>query len=275
MGEGHVLRTRAGLPVLTWPALEQHGARVVVTTRAGGVSEGPYATLNLGLHVGDDPERVVVNRARAAAAVGLTLDDLVTCRQRHGREVVVVGGMHRGRGARSTEEAVADADALVTSEAGVGLMVLVADCVPIVLLDPVAGVLAAVHAGWRGTVADVAGAAVAVMAARGADAGRMLARLGPAIAPAAYEVGDDVAAAARDAFGHELAGRLCTPKGDGTWTFDLWSANEALLRRAGVPAAQIATGRSPTGGEHFFSHRLEGPCGRFGLLARLVGPGEV
>src|SRR6266700_3875888 len=141
-----VLRAAGGLHLLTWPALEASGAAAAVTARSGGVSSGPYAMLNLSLTVGDDPGCVLENRRRLAR---------------------VFGPADRGSGAFSLDDAIDGADALVTASPGVMLAILTADCVPIVLHDPVAGVLACVHAGWRGTVAGVTAAAVAAMTGLG------------------------------------------------------------------------------------------------------------
>ena len=149
--------------MLTWPVFDAFDVDVMVTTRQGGVSSGSYASLNLGLHVGDADTDVLENRRRAAAAMGADPGDFVFCRQAHGREVQVITAGDRGRGAQADEDAIPGTDALVTSDPGVVLTVMVADCVPIVLYDPVAHVLACVHAGWRGTVARVSEAAVETM----------------------------------------------------------------------------------------------------------------
>ena len=141
----------------------ERGIDAAVTARSGGVSSGPYATLNLSLSVGDDPASVLENRRRLAAAFGARLEDFVFARQVHGAGVGVVGQPHAGSGAFGLGDAVAGVDALVTATPGVVLAILTADCLPIVLHDPVAGVLACVHAGWRGTVAGVTAAAVAAM----------------------------------------------------------------------------------------------------------------
>jgi len=223
------------------------GVDAVVTDRWGGVSWGPYESLNLGLHVGDDPALVEENRRIAAGLCGGVPEELATCTQVHGRDVVVVDGPgHAG-----------DADALVTTVPGVVLMVLMADCVPVLLVDPAARVLACVHAGWRGTVADVVGATVEVM--RSLGAGEIDAFLGPAVPVERYQVGPEVVAAA------DRAG-LADAVADGEH-FDLWSANTMLLARAGVTSIDTS-GCVPTG-DDYFSDRLQRPCGRFGLLARL------
>jgi polyphenol oxidase len=285
------LRAVGGLQLLTWPALEASGAHAAVTTRAGGVSSGPYATLNLSLSVGDDHENVRENRRRLAAALGAGPGDFVFARQVHGAGVAVVGHADRGRGAVTLDDAVPAADALVTAEPGVVLAILTADCVPVVLHDPVAGVLACVHAGWRGTVARVCAAAVAAMHTLGADPSHVIAGVGPAINPSCYQVGPDVHRAVTRAFG-AAAGAFLVPDPaapDARWLLDLWAANRFTLREAGVPAAQIhvtslATGsagvpapagsagpadpEAPTGYGYFFSDRAVRPCGRLALVAR-------
>ena len=262
------LSRRHGVGVLTWPCLAPH-AEIAVTTTEGGVSHGAYGSLNLGLHVGDDPAAVVENRRRAARAVGAGLDDLVLANQVHGARVVEVENGHRGRGARGTADAVAEADGLVTGEAGPVLVTLVADCVPMVLCDPVAGVLGVVHAGWRGTVAGVGPAAVAAMARLGAQPGRMLAGIGPAISPDRYQVGPEVADAVRAALG-AAAESVLRPDAEDRWLLDLPGANRHLLALAGVPADHVHPAGFATGPPGpFFSDRSRRPCGRFGLLARL------
>ena len=172
-----------------------------VTARGGGVSSGPYATLNLSLSVGDDPALVLENRRRLAAALGARPADFVFARQVHGAGVRIVGEADRGSGAFRMDDAIADTDALVTTTPGVVLAILTADCVPIVLHDPVAGVLACVHAGWRGTVARVCAAAVAAMTSLGSRPPDVVAGLGPAASPARYQVGPDVHHAVTQAFG--------------------------------------------------------------------------
>jgi YfiH family protein len=247
--------------------LDELGVDVVVTTRHGGVSEGPYQSLNLGLHVGDQAEAVVENRRRAAAAVGAGLDDLVVGQQVHGCTVAVVTSADRGRGARTADDALPATDVLVTTEPGVVLVTLVADCVPLVLVDRAAGVLATVHAGWRGTAADAVGAAVAAMAERGAEPGRVVAALGPAVARSRYPVGREVAEALSAALGPTGAGSV-VPDGPDRWRADLPTANRHLLERSGLASRSIlGPGCSTGGGGPFFSDRARRPCGRFGLLA--------
>ena len=266
----HLRQDLRGLPVVTWPALEQPGLDAYVTTRDGGVSEGSYASLNLGLHVGDRDDRVLTNRERLATALGARLDDFVFCQQVHQPAVAIVTNEHRGRGARSLSNAMTATDALVTRTPGVVLVVMVADCVPLVLHDPVAGVLACVHAGWGGTVRGVTTAALATMTSLGADPADVVAGVGPAIHPDRYQVGGDVVELAETAFA-ERTGEVVKPDGHGKWTFDLWRANMLQLADAGVPDAQVHLASLDTGpGSPFFSHRSNGPCGRFAAVARLT-----
>jgi polyphenol oxidase len=278
--------TTGSLRLLTWPALAASGADAAVTARAGGVSSGPYATLNLSLSVGDDPERVLENRRRLAAAFGAGPGDFVFARQVHGANVRVVGEAERGSGAFALDDAIGDADALVTTTPGLVLAILTADCVPIVLHDPVAGVLACVHAGWRGTVARVAAAAVAAMQTLGSRPADVIAGIGPAMAPDRYQVGPDVHHAITQSFGPPAAAfirpdpatadpadpaaarsglypetgqprpELSAPaflrpypgdRSGGHWLLDLWAANRYVLQEAGVPDAQIHVTGIPTG----------------------------
>jgi YfiH family protein len=261
---------RGDLDVLTWPVFDGLDVDAVVTTCRGGVSSGPYASLNLGLHVGDEPGHVLENRRRIAAALDAEPGDFVFCVQAHGPNVQVVTAADRGRGTLSQDDAVRDTDALVTADPGVILTVMVADCVPIVLYDPVAHVLACVHAGWRGTVARVSEAAVRSMRSLGSDPGNIIAGLGPAIAPDRYQVGEDVRRAAEEGLGSGAA-KVIRADGTGKWLFDLWTANQLVLEEAGVPGASIRVAAIATGSDRglFFSDREVRPCGRFAAMARL------
>jgi polyphenol oxidase len=261
---------RRGVDVLVWSVLEGT-ADAVVTTRHGGVSVGPYASLNLGLHVGDDPAKVLENRRRAARVVGAQLGDLVVANQVHGNRVVVVAEADRGAGATTQPQGtVADADAMVTGDPGLVLVVLAADCVPIVLCDPRRHLLGVAHAGWRGTVANVASATVATMVASGSDPLDLVVGIGPAVSPHGYQVGPDVAGPLCEVL-DDADAALIRPDGPERWLVDLAGANHHLLTRAGVPGAQIHHAPVCTGAAGpFFSDRAVRPCGRFGLLARLA-----
>ena len=240
---------------------DRHAA--CVSGRAGGVSAAPYDTLNLSFGVGDDPASVIENRTRLCAALGAPLDALTVANQVHAGGVVVIEAGQRGRGARAHADAVADADGLVTATPGIVLAVLLADCVPVILVDPVRAVVAVAHAGWRGTIAHVAANTVEVMVERfGCDPVDIRAGIGPSIGPASYEVGDDVICAARAAFPNAPE-VLCT-RGPRT-TFDLWAANADDLRRGGLRAdhVELAGVDTRTATDRYYSHRAQYPTGRF------------
>ncbi|MFJ9596226.1 peptidoglycan editing factor PgeF [Streptomyces virginiae] len=169
------------------------GAHFAFTDRWGGVSAVPYEELNLGGAVGDDPAAVLANRALAARSLGLDPDLVVWMNQVHGRDVAVVDGPW------GADTAIPAVDAVVTARRGLALAVLTADCTPVLLADPVAGVAAAAHAGRPGLVAGVVPAAVEAMVSLGAEPARIVARTGPAVCGHCYEVPagmrDSVAAA--------------------------------------------------------------------------------
>lgn len=272
-GQGTAFRAAGGLRLLTWPALDTSGLTAAVTARDGGVSGGPYATLNLSLSVGDDPANVLENRRRLAHALGVSPDDFVFARQVHGAGVRVVTAADRGSGAYSLDDAIGDVDALVTAIPGVTLAILTADCLPVILHDPVAGVLACVHAGWRGTVAGVTAATVAAMKDLGSRPSDLVAGLGPAIDGDRYQVGPDVHEAVTAAFGAAAAAFLRPDRRPGApadrWLLDLSQANRHALREAGIPGDRIHASTIPTGTGAFFSDRAARPCGRLALVASL------
>ncbi len=262
------IATSDRIDALGWELLANEPVDALVTSRHGGVSAGPFASLNLGLHVGDEPEAVIENRQRALGLLGAGLDDLVVAEQVHGSRTAVVGRAEAGRGARSVADELADVDALVTTEPGLVLCVLVADCAPVVLWDPVAGVLGCVHAGWRGALGGVLEAAVTAMESQGAQPEHMLAGIGPTIAQDRYEVGPGVTAAVANHLGS--AEPWCRPGRSGHWWFDLVGAVRSSLERAALDPDRIETSAAGTGPpEPFFSFRSEGTCGRCALLARL------
>lgn len=245
--------------------------RVAVTTRSGGVSTGRFASLNIGFHVGDKYDDVLANRIRAAEAFGVDLDDCVFAEQVAGTRITRVSDADRGRGARDIADAIPRADGLVTTESGLVLALMAADCMLITLHDPAAPALALVHAGWPGTVNGAITAAVQAMQDCGARSDRIIAAIAPAVSGETYQVGDDVAEAARGAFGPRMS-EVLRPDGTGRYVFDLVGAARIQLVDAGLAMTSIyASGQSTGPGTDFFSHRFEGPTGRFALFAQLTG----
>jgi YfiH family protein len=234
------------------------------TPRRGGVSGGPYASLNLGLSVGDEREAVLENRRRVRAAFGLGAERWMTGSQVHGTGVLVAG----------RDPAGADGDVLVTDDPAWALAVSAADCVPIVLVDARRGAVAAAHAGWRGAVAGVVGAALGALADRfGSDVGDVHAWLGPAIQGACYQVGEEVVAAAARA-GAPAHAFWPDPDVADRWRFDVPALLRAQLVAAGVPAAAVAASTTCThcAVDRCFSHRRDhGRTGRHWAVVRAPG----
>ena len=259
------------LPLHPFP-FSGDGVTAVVTTRHGGVSAGPYASLNLGAQVGDDPQAVRQNRARVAAAVGA--DRLTIAAQQHTNRVAVVDRGTAGRGhdgVAGSRSAFPATDALVTDLPGVALAVVVADCAPVVLFDPVHRAIGVAHCGRAGTVTGMLPNTVEAMAkAFGSSPADLLAGIGPAIRADSYEVGDAEAAEVTAAFGPDAAG-LLRPTRPGHCTLDLVGGLRIQLGRAGVKDANVHDLGidTRTNADRFFSHRAARPSGRFAAVALL------
>ncbi|MCS7010130.1 MAG: peptidoglycan editing factor PgeF [Anaerolineales bacterium] len=234
-----------------------------VFSRHGGVSPAPWASLNLGGTVGDDPVRVRENRRRALQALGLSEASVYDVWQVHSARVVVA------QTARPAHMPHLQADAILTNQPGVTLLMRFADCVPILLYDPLHRVVGIVHAGWQGTVKRVVSEAVAHMRSIfGSQPDSLLAALGPSIGPDHYEVGEDVVQAVEHSFGSDADALL--PRKNGRIFFDLWAANHLLLEQAGVRQIELAGLCTACHTEDWFSHRAEkGRTGRFGALIAL------
>jgi YfiH family protein len=229
------------------------GVGAAFTDREGGVGVGPYATFNLAMHVGDRPDLVASNRQRLAELAGLPAQRLAWMSQPHGGAVAVLGG--------PPAAVVPGVDGLVTTAVGLGLVVLVADCVPVLLADPQAGVVGVAHAGWRGVRADVVGATVASMRAVGARRPRAL--VGPAVCARCYEVSTEVRA--------EVAAVVpvaASSTATGRPGLDLRAAVRGQLADAGVhevDEVSDCTREVPA----YFSVRRDGATGRFAGLVWL------
>lgn len=239
----------AGLPA---PA---HGC---FTGRAGGRSVEPWLGLNLGLHAEDEPRRVLGHRELVAAALGVA--DLVFAEQVHGAGVAVVDSSS----SRARQRVMAGVDAVVTREPGLGLVVLAADCLPVLLADPDAGVVAAVHAGRQGLVAGVLQATVQAMAGLGADPARTTAVLGPSVCGSCYELPEAVA----DQVQRQVPGSRSTTR-HGTPAVDLAAGAQAVLGTAGVPVVTRTGGCTLEQPERWYSYRRDGRTGRHAGVVRL------
>jgi YfiH family protein len=250
-------RLNGGTRAVVSTVLEREGFLAAFTERGGGVSEAPYESLNLGLHVGDRDDAVLENRRRVVAA--LDVPPFATAHQVHGSALARVGESRAGAGFEDPSEALSDADALAVTRDRLPVAVLVADCLPIALASPAEGRLVAVHVGWRGLAAGV------VQQAAGAfdDPRTVLAAFGPAIGPCHYEIGDEVALAVAAAAGVGVV----TQRRDGRLFLDLAGTADRVLRTAGVrrvERTELCTACEPA---RFFSHRRDGRTGRQALVA--------
>ena len=241
-----------------------------ISARLGGVSQAPYDSLDLGLHVGDDADAVWQNRQILFRALGLDAEKIVTPQQVHGVHVARVSRAEAGRGAHAYADCIPETDALITNEPGLPLMLCFADCTPILFLDPERHAVGIAHGGWKGTVQRIAQATVLHMEKEfGTDPTDLLVGIGPSIGPCCYEVGEDVAERFRQAFsGHE--GEILSTV-DGKPHVNLWQANTQALLDAGVPRANIDRADTCTSCSHkwYFSYRADG--GKTGRLAAVIG----
>jgi YfiH family protein len=231
------------------------------TTRFGGVSRPPWDGLNLGPHVGDDPQDVFANADLLAAHLGVT--GLNFPQQVHGASVLLVDEARRGY---TTHSKAAGVDALVTHQPGIPVGVLVADCMPVLLADPVARIVGAAHAGRRGLAGGVLEATVAVMVDLGAEEARLVAVVGPSICGRCYEVPPQMQAEVAAA----VPGTACDTA-QGTAGLDLPAGALRVLRGLGVEAS--ATGICTAEDDRFYSFRRDGVTGRFAGIVMLSPDG--
>lgn len=246
---------------------EAEGYEVAFTTRVGGVSEGPYASLNLGRKSGDDPQRADENRRIACEAIGADVEKLALNYQVHSDRVLHAAPAMRGE----------HADGLWTAEPGLPILAMSADCLPIVLAragadEPAVAVL---HAGWKGLLAGIVGAGVAALrleaspaqpatpGRKSMDWGTLTAAIGPGIGPCCYEVGEEVAAPFRERFGDDVVRES---------RLDLWTSAERALNASGVEQVHRFDRCTACEPETFFSHRRDaGRTGRQGVIAYVTG----
>ncbi|MBV6451199.1 MAG: Polyphenol oxidase [Anaerolineales bacterium] len=237
--------------------------RHAVFTRHGGVSPKPWGSLNVGGSVGDELERVRKNRQLSFHAAERAPESIFDVWQIHSADVV------HARAPRPVHESLRQADVILTDQPKVSLFMRFADCTPIFAHDPRKGVVGVAHAGWRGTLHDVAGSMVNAMKKEyNSNPADIVACIGPSIGPDHYEIGADVILQVMQKFGDESDRVLNSI--NGKIHFDLWKTNKILLERAGVGQIEIAGLCTACHTEDWFSHRAEkGRTGRFGALIAL------
>lgn len=231
------------------------------TSRLGGVSRGKVEGFNLGFRVDDDKNSVLENYRLLAEDLGISLDRTVLSKQTHTSNIRIVTESDCGKGV-VRESDIEDTDGLVTNIADIALVVFSADCVPVLLYDPKARAIAAIHAGWRGTVKHIAAKTVGVMKeAFGSNPQDILAAIGPSIGPCCFEFGED----APSYFGKDILQK----KSDGKYLVDIWKYNSEQLTEAGVNPRNIDISRVCTvcESDRFYSYRTHRECtGRQGAV---------
>lgn len=266
MTDTYKLESRAGVTLVRFTHFDKAGlAAHGITTRIGGVSEGPLSALNMGRRGVEQPERLQENHRRAAAALGVSPGSFVFSDQVHGVRLRRVSAENR-------LQPVLETDGLLTDTPGITLATVYADCQAVLLYDPVRQAVGMAHAGWRGAAQGIGPLLVQAMTAHfGSRPGDLLAALGPAIGPCCFEVGPEVPAAF-EAHGVLKADRRWLIETGGKPRLDLWHINRLLLQEAGVPASAIAVAGLCTccHPELFFSHRRDrGDTGRMAALMAL------
>lgn len=255
--------------LLRFPWFDQPDLVHAFTTRDGGVSTPPYATLNMSWARPDDPTAVAENRRRVYRALEINAARVVQAGQIHSNGVAVVAQADAGRGALERGSVLPPADALITDQPDLYLLACFADCTPLLFFDPVRRAVGVAHAGWQGTVKQIGAATVqAMQAAFGTRPDDLRVLIGPSAGPCCYNVWPHVADEIRAAFPDQP--HVLQPR-DGQTYFDLWAANAATLVASGVPPTQIEQSHLCTidHADRFFSHRGSG--GQTGRFAAIIG----
>ena len=235
-----------------------HGA----FARLGGHSRGAFASLNVGWHVGDNPEHVAANHRAICDALAVDLEAVTSGWQVHGDTVAVVSSSDGG-------QTLADTDALITNVRGRLLLIRLADCVPVFLYDPERQVVGLAHAGWKGTLLEIASkTARAMVVTYGSRPEAIVAGLGPAIGPCCFEVGPEVVGAVRALFGR-AADSVLDMRPGGRAHLNIWEANVLQLREVGLAQIEVADICTCCRMDLFFSYR--GEKGRTGRFAAVIG----
>lgn len=262
---GFAFAEKDGIRWGCFPAWKALGVEHGFTCRVGGTSDLTPGGLNMALHVGDDPQKVLQNRQKAAAAMGFDLTRTATCAQVHGTVLAKVTEAEAGRGALELATTIPGTDGLLTDCKDLSLMLFYADCTPVLLVDTESSAIAVLHAGWRGSVGRIAQKGVQAMHDwYGTRPEAIVAGIGPSIGPCCYEVDDKVRDQAK---GFEAC---FAPHGEGHYLLDLWELNRRQLVEAGVKPENISVAEVCTccHNDDYFSYRRE--KGKTGRLAAVL-----
>ena len=271
MGEFVLKHSANGVWYSEFSSLAAQGIKHGISSRLGGQSTAPFTSLNLGLHTGDDAGVVWANRQAFCQAVGLPAGKVVAAEQVHGDKIQQATWQDAGRGARHYHDSIKDTDALITNVPTLPLMLFFADCVPVLIVDPVAKAIGISHAGWKGTVAKIGQKTVLAMQQHyNTNPADCLVGIGPSIGPCCYQIDELVLNKLQANF---VNWRDLTSPSDGHhWQLDLWNANRQQLEEIGVLDSNISISGICTAcnKEIFFSHRAEaGGTGRIGAVITL------
>lgn len=242
------------------------------TSRLGGVSKGEFDSLNCGLHVADIADDVVANRRKVADALGFHFETMTFGEQVHGNEVAVITRTEAGAGRDRRELALQDRDSFITNEQGALLCALFADCVPLYFYDPVNRAVGLAHAGWKGTVLQIADVTVQAMVdACGTKPENLHAAIGPSIGVCCYEVDDHVVSRVKEVLGTEDHSGFYSITGPGKYQLNLQAVNRHIMIKAGILPSNIELSGWCTSchTDEFFSHRKEG--GKTGRMMAWIG----
>lgn len=240
-----------------------------ISARLGGVSESPYDSLNLALHVGDNPENVIANRKKFMRSLGYRVEDIVTPNQVHGDKILRVDENHRGLGSLNYSDAIPETDALITNIHKLPLMLCFADCVPVLFVDTKNIAVGIAHAGWKGTMKKIAAKTFLAMQKEfGTKPEDCFAGIAPSIGNCCYEIGEEVRDTCKKSFTD--TSELIEER-DGKFYLDLWKANEIQLMEVGLDKTNIDIAGECTCCKNswYFSYRAD--KGNTGRIAAVIG----
>jgi len=264
---GWIWNEQNHIKYITLPEWKSLGATAAFSSRWSGVSDAPFKSLNLGLHVGDDYKRVIYNRKEFLNIFDLQLEDVVCCEQVHGSKVKIVDEGYKGRGAYSYADSIADHDGLITNKPGVGLLTFYADCIPLYFFDPCQKVIALAHSGWKGTMGKIAEQVLLSMQQSFHCAVENIkVFIGPGIGPCCYSIQPDLAEKVEKRFPGYSEIILYENE---SIKWDLKNTNRQILLAAGIKSTNLTLCDLCTAcnKQKFFSYRAEqGKTGRMAAL---------
>ncbi|TQS75643.1 peptidoglycan editing factor PgeF [Ornithinibacillus gellani] len=266
MGDIFEQKDASFLQLTSWQQLQPR-LRVGFTTRRAGYSQGVFTSMNMGLHVADHQEHVLQNRRKLANSLGLALDTWVAGEQTHGVRVKVVGDEDKGKGATTVETTLKDTDGLMTNQTGILCTAFYADCTPIFFFDPPTGYIGIAHAGWKGTVGNIAGEMVATLQEKGVDPSTIKVAIGPCITKPHYRVDNHVISHLSESEKQKTTEKM----GENQYLLDLKALNVENLLQTGVLRHNIDITSFCTFADHdlFFSHRRD--QGQTGRMLGFIG----